>query len=68
LVYYPQKKILFESLMVLGFTLLFKGIYDKVALMHEPEMLRAMANINTEFYWNMVMSENAAFSDFASIS
>jgi hypothetical protein len=45
-----------------------KGINDKVALMHEPKMLRAMANINIEFYWNMVMSENAAFIDFASIS
>ena len=54
--------------MVLEFTRLFKGTTDKVALIHEPEMLRAMANINIEFYCNVVTSENAAFSDFVSIS
>jgi len=52
---------------LLDITLLFKGINDKEALMHEPEMLHAVANINIEFYQNVIMSENATFSDFASI-
>jgi len=36
--------------MVLEVTLLFKGINDKEDLMHEPEMLCAVVNINIEFY------------------
>jgi hypothetical protein len=52
--------------MVLEVTVLFKGINDKEALMHEPSMLRLVANINIEFYCNMVRSENPACSDFAS--
>lgn len=36
--------------MVLEVTLLFKGLSDKGALMHEPEMLGAVANTNIEFY------------------
>ena len=54
--------------MLLEVTLLFKDINDREALMHEPEMLCAVANINIEFYYNMITAENAACRDFASIS
>jgi hypothetical protein len=53
--------------MVLEVTVLFKGINYKEALLHEPLMLRLVANINIEFYYNMVRSENPACSDFASM-
>lgn len=60
-------KFLFESLTLLEVTLLFKGINDKEAVMHEPEMLYAVVNINIEFYYNMITAENATCRDFASI-
>jgi hypothetical protein len=54
--------------MVVEVTHLFKEISDKEALVHEPEIPSAVANINFELHYKMVMSENAACSDFANIS